>query len=201
MKYIIDIPDDRIGDFVGSTHLLMPYSMAGHEGHHDTGLELTPYTNIDIKEKAEEFGRGYDAGWDEGSKFHKAEKESIEDEVWEFVRNCLMMDCSDFADAFDSYSYSNFLEYSYQIAKARYEAWLKQKDEIHVGDEVAFEMAFGNGLDNNMKAVALDQATTGEEWCVLTENGCVETHDEEDLYKTGRHFDEVVELLKKMRGE
>ena len=74
MKYIIDIPDDRICDFVGSTHLLMPYTMAGHKGHHDTGLELMPYTDIDIKEKAEEFSRGYDEGWDAGSKFHEAEK-------------------------------------------------------------------------------------------------------------------------------
>lgn len=46
-KYVIEIPDDRIGDFVGNTHLLMPYTMAGHKGHHDTGLEMTPYTEPD----------------------------------------------------------------------------------------------------------------------------------------------------------
>ena len=47
-KYIIEIPDDKIGDFVGSTHFLMPYMMAGHIGHHDTGLPIEPYTEPDI---------------------------------------------------------------------------------------------------------------------------------------------------------
>ena len=133
--------------------------------------DLTPYTEPDIGD--------------------------VEDEVWSFAWKIFSMDIREYAEIFDDKGCSS----DYREAKAKFEAWLKQKDEIHVGDEVAFEMAFGNGLDNNMKAVALDQATKGEEWCVLTENGCVETHDEEDLYKTGRHFDEVEELLKKMRGE
>ena len=59
-KYIIDIPEDRIGDFVGSTCLLMPFTMAKHKGVHNTNLKLTPYTEPDRK--------------------------AIEDEVWEFVR-------------------------------------------------------------------------------------------------------------------
>ncbi len=48
-KYIIEIPDDKIADFVGSTHLLMPYSMAGHIGHHDTGLPIELYTEPDLE--------------------------------------------------------------------------------------------------------------------------------------------------------
>ena len=48
-KYIIDIPDNRVCDYVGSTHLLMPYTTAGHKGHYDTGLNLTPYTEPDRK--------------------------------------------------------------------------------------------------------------------------------------------------------
>ena len=85
----------------------------------------------------------------------------------------------------------------YQKAKERYETWKKQKDEIHVGDEIKFDI----GNNNDMKAVALDQTGLNGEWSVLTENGCVEEHDEEELYKTGKHFDDVAELLEKMRGE
>ena len=123
-------------------------------------------------------------------------RKSIEDEVWDFA-SCAYNNLSE--KEFDE-CYDGWPPQTYKEAKTKYEAWEKEKDKIRVGDEVTFEMAFGNGLDNNMKAVVLDQAATGEEWCVLTENGCIETHDEEDLYKTGRHFDEVGELLKKMRG-
>ena len=85
----------------------------------------------------------------------------------------------------------------YQKAKERYETWKNHGDEIHVGDEVKFDI----GNNNDMKSVALDQTGLNGEWSVLTENGCVEEHDEEELYKTGKHFDDVAELLKKMRGK
>lgn len=62
-KYIIEIPDDKVQDFVGSTHLLMPYSMAGHIGHHDTGLPITPYTEPDIEQvRKEAYEKGYEDG-------------------------------------------------------------------------------------------------------------------------------------------
>lgn len=141
-------------------------------------------------------------GLDKLIPYTEPDRKAIEDEVWKLADNIHGMSIQDKMSCFGfSLTSAVTSNLSCQEAKAKYESWLKQKDEIHVGDEVTFEMAFGNGLDNNMKAVALDQATKGEEWCVLTENGCIETHDEEDLYKTGRHFDEVEELLKKMRGE
>lgn len=68
-------------------------------------------------------------------------------------------------------------------------------DEIRVGDEVCF----GDG--ETFKAVMLDKSVVNGSWCVLTENGCVSVFDEKKLHRTGRHFDEVETLLKKMRGE
>ena len=143
-----------------------------------TDMTLVPYTEPDLNPLVDEA------------------VETIENEVWEFAL-CTYENMTE--KEFDE-CYNGWPPLTYQEAKTKYEAWKEEKNKICVGDEVTFEMAFGNGLDNNMKAVALDQAATGEEWCVLTENGCIETHDEEDLYKTGRHFDEVGELLKKMRG-
>lgn len=59
-KYIIEIPEDKITDFVGSTHFLMPYIMAGHIGHHDTGLPIEPYTEPDLEQiKKEAYDEGY----------------------------------------------------------------------------------------------------------------------------------------------
>ena len=183
MKYIIEIENEPFGrndDPVIPHGMDELYRAKGFKSlvFDKNGLDkLIPYTEHDIKD--------------------------VEDEVWHLARTIESMSEREIMNIFFFFLENvpflcNTLKY--QEAKSKFEAWLKQKDEIKVGDEVTFEMAFGNGLDNNMKAVALDQATTGEEWCVLTENGCVETHDEEDLYKTGRHFPEVAELLQKMRG-
>lgn len=110
MKYIIDIPDDRIRDFVGSTHLLMPYTMAGHKGYHDTELELTPYAEPDRK--------------------------AIEDEVWKLADTIHGMSIQDKMSCFGfSLTSAVTLNLSYQEAKAKYEAW-KKKGVIHVGDEI-----------------------------------------------------------------
>lgn len=174
MKYIIDIPDDRIGDFVGSTHLLMPYTMAGHEGHHDTKLDLTPYTEPDRK--------------------------AIEDEVWEMAR-LISLEVDDGglrpADLCECYKHSSVQEvmkkHSYQETKVKYEAWKNQKDEIRVGDEVV--------LYENIKMVVtqVDHRTSIQG---IDENGeCYESIETNVVKKTGRHFDEIEELLKKMRGE
>ena len=68
-------------------------------------------------------------------------------------------------------------------------------DEIHVGDEVCFNDG------ETFKAVVLDAVSVNELWCVLTENGCISIFDEKNIHRTGRHFDEVETMLKKMRGE
>lgn len=179
MKYIIDIPSKA--DFVTAYYM-------------EDGLPVM-YKSDRI---------------DDLELYTEPDRKAIEDEVWELARRIICpSDCCEdsiFAHTKEIFNKEGweirgiFNDLSYQEAKSKYEAWLKQKDKIHVGDEVIFEMAFGNGLDNTMKAVAIDQAATGEEWCILTENGCIETHDEEDLYKTGRHFDEVGQMLEKMRG-
>lgn len=68
-------------------------------------------------------------------------------------------------------------------------------DEIRVGDEVCFNDC------ESFKAVVLDESIVNGSWCVLTENGCVSIFDEKKLHRTGRHFDDVVMMLKKMRDE
>lgn len=193
MKYIIELEDEPYMREDGVNYYTCK-SARWYKLGETIINRLTPYTEPDLNPLVDEA------------------VETIENEVWEFassiicpsdcgIKDSIHKDCKEIF-GLDSWELRGiFTNYSYQEAKAKHEAWLKQKEEIRVGDEVTIEMAFGNGLDNNMKAVALDQTATGEEWCVLTENGCVETHDEEDLYKTGRHFPEVAELLKKMRGD
>jgi len=175
-KYVIEIPDERVGDFVGSTHLLMPYTMAEHKGHHDTGLSLTPYTEPDRK--------------------------AIEDEVWEFATICTKMNGADSVDVFGGFSLDSFTNYSYQEAKAKYEEWRKRKDEIRVGCEVQHKKMPGLKIyvtdmdDNSFGGFALCSV---EDVC---DYGDRFSECNVHQYKpTGRVLPNIVELLKKMKEE
>ena len=91
------------------------------------------------------------------------------------------------------------MPHTYQEAKAKYEAW-KQKVVIHVGDEVEYEwhgeinrfivieirddIAYGFGLLGNC-----DDCDNVGDFCHIDE-----------LKKTGRHFSQVTDLLKEMKG-
>jgi len=161
-KYVIEIPDERVGDFVGSTHLLMPYTMAGHMGHHDTGLELTPYI--------EPVGK------------------AIEDRVWELARIISTMEYEDFKSCFACDVYGLL---SYQEAKAKYDAWLKQN--IREGDEVIY--------NSRTKAIVLIPETKERYSTILTSEFATICVSHDDLEKTGRHFKNVAELLKKIKEE
>lgn len=118
--------------------------------------------------------------------------EDIEDEVWSFAWKIFNMDIGEYAEIFDDKGCSS----DYREAKAKYEAWKKQKDEIHVGDEIVG--IYSDGEKTPPLVVLKVEGTyyygiyskTGE----FTQGGL-------NYEKTGRHFDEVEELLEKMRGE
>lgn len=178
MKYIIDIPNDDVGRWIGGTpyglKLFVPLSIEDcGEYHIKTEIPVEPY--IEPVRKA------------------------IEDKVWDFVRTCLVMDGSDFVDAFDSCSYINLLEHSYQEAKAKYDEWKKQKDEIHVGNEVE-NASYKKGIVLNHYI----SPSSGLEYVRVLYmdddgNSFISAWEKKDVCKTGRHFDEVVTLLEKMR--
>ena len=237
-KYVIEIPDDRIGDFVGNTHLLMPYTMAGHKGHHDTGLEMTPYTEPDEQSvknnnihlcwscqnssecpaKVKDILFGDDVGNDnicccnayrptESNASDEDEiRQKVEQEVWEFARRIIYpSDCCE--DSISKYTEkflgipshkarAIFKDLSYQEVKAKYKKWRKQKDEIRVGDEVELELSEG------VKGLVYIVGEEMLEGAYLNCDGLVPfCWSKKDCRKTGKHFDEIEELLKKMKEE
>ena len=120
------------------------------------------------------------------------DRKAIEDEVWEFATTCTKMDGSDSVDVFGGFSVDSFTKYSYQEAKAKYEEWKKQKDEIRVGDEVALQ-------DGNFKYVVMGfHFNTAY---LLASDGSVSKFPVSKLRKLNRHFNETEELLKKMRED
>ena len=163
MKYIVDIPSELVLKDDG-------YSFSNGNSYCITGdlSKLTPYTESDRK--------------------------AIEDEVWEFVKEieCLTRDKAE--DCFDvEYDGIPFVAnmFSYQEAKAKYDAWKKEKEEIRVGDEVKHR-----GRNYVVGYVGADKVyhLIDENWLRTVVQGGYQ------LIKTGRHFPEVAELLEKMRG-
>ena len=176
MKYIIDVPDEAVGFMDG---------------------EMSFFVEPKIKDERR---RHYVLRIDEEdvSIYTEPDRKAIEDDVWELANYMERMSLTERDLCFGfPLPQEVTMNLSYNEAKSKFEAWMKQKCEICVGDEVKFDI----GNNNDMKGIALDQTGLNGEWSVLTENGCVEEHDEEELYKTGRHFDEVEELLKKIGSE
>ena len=116
--------------------------------------------------------------------YTETDRKAIEDEVWAFAKEilCISEDCG--ATMGDSYS----------EAKAKYEAWKKQKAEIRVGDEVKEKTALWTGV-----IVGFDEF--GDLTIMDRSGNSCGGYKAKYFKKTGRHFDEVEELLKKMGDE
>lgn len=175
-KYIIDIPRRyEEGDY-----LHIPISCENSDTvWMPTNIKPIPYTEPDRK--------------------------AIENEVWEFATTCTKMDGADSVDVFGGFSLDSFTKYSYQEAKAKYEAWRKQKEKIRVGDEVRYSL---HGYDYNFIVFGIENDTlygvrSDLDYGIDDIYNGWETCDrlESTLVKTGRHFDEVESLLKKVEVE
>lgn len=133
--------------------------------------------------------------------YTEPDRKDIEDEVWHLARTIESMSVGEIMNIFDVREENvPFLcnTRTYQEAKSKYEAWLKQKDEIHVGDEVL-------PMDTEYDTMIVTRTWKDDYWsdCVDTIglDGSICSFLTSKVKKTGRHFPEVAELLEKMRGE
>lgn len=126
MKYIIDVPDEAIELMGGRDHFSMfvePDCKAGDCKHYALRIskgDIEPYTETDRK--------------------------AIEDEVWSLAREIAygmsLQECIDAGMLHDDDIYdsaSGVLEkLTYQEAKAKFDAWKTEREQICVGDEVLY---------------------------------------------------------------
>ena len=171
MKYVIDIPDKAI-DFMGNriNVFVEPECKVGDCKHYALRIskeDIEPYT--------------------------EPNRETIENEVWDFAISCVDMDGIDFYRCFEHDSVFYLTEYTYSEAKSKYDEWKRKKDEIRVGDEVETEL--GN------KACVLYGNPDGTQIFVLKAAGTAAWWSRCAIHKTGKNHSEVAELLKKMREE
>jgi len=127
--------------------------------------------------------------------YTEPDKESTVNEVWDFVKALYGLSDEELYEIFpNGYPY----EITCSEAKAKYDAWKRKKEEIRVGDEVVYA-----DDPNKEKAIVLrlyqpKQYRTLAD--ILCEDGTVvKMIKVENLVWTGRHFDEVEELLKKIK--
>ena len=133
---------------------------------------LTPYTEPDLNPLVDEA------------------VETIENEVWEFV--CKFVWAVDDKKILGTDILHAVRDMTYQEAKIKYEAWKKEKDEIRVGDEVE--------LSEGVKGLVYIVGEEMLEGAYLNCDGLVPfCWSKKDCRKTGKHFDEIEELLKKVR--
>lgn len=124
-------------------------------------------------------------------------KDAVEQEVWEFAGEFYNAD-REVKTLFDCDLDDICKKYTYSEAKAKYESWRKQNDEIRVGDEVEYEC--GGDIVRFVVTGFCGETAFGVKYqCDYDDVG--EFCDIEDLRKTGRHFYEIEELLKKMKEE
>lgn len=130
--------------------------------------------------------------------YTEPDRKAIEDEVWSLAREiayCMSFGaCKDAGTLCDDDIYTSATgvleKLSYQEAKAKYEAWKKGKEKLRVGDEVIYH--------RNKYIVGY----VGEDEVYHLVDQCwirVVVQGDHQLTKTGRHFPEVMELLKKTR--
>ena len=213
-KYIIEIPEDKIEDFVGSTHFLMPYMMAGHIGHHDTGLLIEPYTEPDlehVRKEAYEEGKKQAKVQAELDVCHDIEKVAKENykaglaDAWDACRKicCYEIDggyhVTHMLDLFDRDDLPKILSgYTATEAIEKLKTYEQEQEEIKVGDEV--ERILDGEVDS--KAVFLEE-NKGYYHCLFWTGSFFTTlsYPKKQFRKTGRHFPEIAAVLEKMRGE
>lgn len=146
------------------------------------------------------FNKGYNQGV-EDTKYEKekAYEQGLND-AWMCVRKLMrglnyderneIFGCTDQATLIGLYSASEVI--------AKIKAWEDKQtdDEIKVGDEVYLI----EGYPRIVTTVFMD-SVLGEQVGTITSSGNYATYKIKDIHKTGRHFDQISEVLEQMRGE
>lgn len=170
-KFILELPD---GCNIGKV---------------DDAVKLTPYTEPDLEQVRKE---AYEKGWKEAEDhYEKGYNDGYDtglSHAWEAARKVVALSTVDRRKVFGSeYMYSILEKHTASEAIEKIRQY-EQEQQFHVGDEIKTQNGFkGFVIRANDKYVYF-----------VDENreGCVETMM---AAKTGRHFPEIAEVLKKMR--
>ena len=184
MKYIIDIPFET--DFIVAVRMVdgLPVEVKAEKQE-----ELEPYT--EPNHKAIEIQHAHDIENVARLNYHKGAEDA-----WEFAKQVSIMKPEDKEECWGTAKYNTInLGYSYQEAKAKYDAWKTEKEsKIEVGDEVMHKITKSIGI-----ATWVDPEANYVH--IVWSDGSTGNRKMDSLEKTGRHFNQVADLFKAMKGE
>ena len=202
-KYIIALEDRNVWTcgLPAKTLLLSDVSIFGTDlSSVNTGIELTPYTEPDLEQVNREKDALYDEararGYDEGRA--RGYQEGLFD-AWECARKVMWTkEHGGYGDRLeDVFGHHSELwdvfDYSASEAIEKIRQYEQEKEEIKVGDEV-------KSIESDWTAIV----TKSEEGhlTLMGDSGAIANgYDAKYFAKTGRHFPEIAEVLKKMRGD
>lgn len=120
--------------------------------------------------------------------YTEPDKEPTVNEAWDFVKALYGLSDEELYEIFPN---GCPYEMTYSEAKAKYDAWKQKKEEVRVGDEVMYHgtkyVVFRKLLMSNV--LYMEGLNSHPQTTIFSSN---------EVTKTGRHFDEVEKLLKKM---
>ena len=139
MKYIIDVPEDRVHGDILCALAIMEDSL---DHYLPTGIKAVPYD----ESEAEQRGR---------------------EEAWKLAQELENMEIEDWKDCFHGSCEDGLTKMSFDEANERYKEWQEQKSGIRVGDEVRSkdepedvmvftgtdEPGYASGIKSNGRAV------------------------------------------------
>ena len=120
-------------------------------------------------------------------------RQKAHEEAWEFAKTVSIMKPEDKRECWGTDKYNTInLGYSYQEAKDKYESWKAEKDKVCVGDEV-------KEINGIWKGIVMNIDDTDDLTIMVSSGQSCNGYKKKYFRKTGRHFNEIEELLKKMR--
>ena len=202
-KYIVELGDENVRSADGYDWLQLLISVAYKPVMIETPIQLLPYTEPDTekvrKESCDEcMNEVEDLAYQlYSSKVDEAYQRGLKD-MYEKINKVLEMPLEDKRICFgETYTNKVIKRYNATTFVSLLNAYeqKKQEEQITIGDEVVFY----NGERCVVTVIEDGQVTE-----VMDENGFSMKMDDglrNSMKKTGRHFEELVLILKKMKGE
>ena len=192
-KYIIEL-EDKMFHKTGEAGAVLWRAKGFNSLVFDmTGIDkLTPYTEPNLEQvRKEAFKNGYDAACkdiDIKSKINAAYRKGMED-AWDAART--LWNTPNRKEIFGHTTFNTVLTtLTAQEAIEKIKAWEDGKQKINVGDEV--EAVYG-------KAVVIEILGNNKSVIYMYHNASTGVSGIDKVTKTGRHFPEIDEVLRKMR--
>ena len=199
-KYIIELEEMIVSTADGQMPL---YKIKGFNTptFDSAGVsKLTPYTELDVTAiRDEAYDKGLNDGWTNVHNECEATYQNGLYNAWDVARKIMLSEADggiqwklkeQWFGKFTIYDIFKDVPAMDVIEKIR--QYGREQEEIKVGNEVN-----GKGGRGTITKISDD----GDHFNVMWENGSTGYYMREDFKKTGRHFSEIAEVLRKMQEE